>query len=64
VDRFLLGKNKGDGANDVGTVAGVRAWTAAAGDVGVARKAKLYVTHSVNGTNVHCLDWCVQAISH
>lgn len=41
-----------------------RAWTAGAGDVGVVRKAKVYVTHTVNASVVSCQYSSVQAISH
>ena len=43
---------------------GSRAWTAGAGDVGATRKAKVYMTHDVNGTSVTLGRKIVQAVSH
>ena len=41
-----------------------KAWTAAAGDVGVTRKFKLYVSHTVNAASVTVSYGGVQAVSH
>ncbi|MFN8631184.1 MAG: hypothetical protein U0838_12975 [Chloroflexota bacterium] len=39
-----------------------RCWTAGAGDVGVTRKAKVYATHTVNGSVAHCSQNSLQAV--
>lgn len=55
VDSFILGRTDAatTSASNRGNIAGTRSWTAGAGDLGVTRKAKLYCTHTVNGTAVH-----------
>jgi hypothetical protein len=64
VDYYLVGYNQAAGTGSYIGVSGTRAWTAGAGDVGVVRKAKVYVTHGVNGTVVHMAYRSLQAISH
>lgn len=63
-DALVVGHHQASGASDYANAAGVRYWTAAAGDVGNTRKAKAYVTHGVNGTAVHCTQTVLQAVAH
>jgi len=63
VDYFLVGRTSAATTSPASaTCAGSRSWVAAAGDVGATRKAKLYATHSVNGTVVSCGSVVVSAL--
>lgn len=51
-DTFLQGRQETTGTYEYHSVSGARLWTAAYGDVGVTRKAKLYVSHTTDGGKV------------
>lgn len=64
VDNFIRSATTHGTTSTYLAVSGTRAWTAGAGDVGVTRKAKVYVTHTVNGTVVNMAYKSLQAITH
>jgi hypothetical protein len=65
VDEFIKCKTDAATASTAANaISGVRAWTAGAGDVGVTRKAKMYVTHNVNAAAVHTWAVSLQAVTH
>jgi len=64
-DNFLrLRTDAATGAGASKALSASRAFTAAAGDVGVTRKVKLYVTHSSNGTVVTDLYAHILVVTH
>lgn len=63
LDQFIQGASTGATTSSSGvSVSGSRCWTAGAGDVGVTRKAKVYATHTVNGSVAHCSQNSLQAV--
>jgi hypothetical protein len=62
-DSLIKGQTHGV-SSDYGSAAGTRCWTAGAGDVGVARKAKVYLTHTVNATVVHTAYVSIDVVAH
>lgn len=63
-DSFIRASNVATAAVDAPMISGTRSWTAGAGDVGVTRKAKLYVTHTVNAAVVNVQYLALQVVSH
>lgn len=63
VDAHIIGRSTATTSAAGACISGLRTWTAAAGDVGVTRKAKLYVTHTVNGSVVNVTQSSLQAIT-
>jgi hypothetical protein len=59
-DNFIQGRNQAATAAAASGISGARFWVAGAGDVGQTRKAKLYLTHSVNGTVVTITSFSLQ----
>lgn len=64
VDEFMKGRHESTTTNYVHSISGARLWTAAAGDVGATRKAKLYVSATVNTTVVTTGDGHVSVSTH
>ena len=63
-DGFMRASNVATAAADAPMISGTRSWTAGAGDVGVTRKAKLYVTHTVNAAVVNLQYMSLQVVTH
>ena len=65
LDNFAsLFLGQGAGTPAVLPACAARRWTAGAGDVGATRKAKLYVSHTVNATTCNDQYSSIQVIAH
>jgi hypothetical protein len=63
LDNFIVAVSAA-GSGVYATAGASKKWTAGAGDVGVTRKAKVYVTHVTNGTVVTCQNNVLQVTYH